>query len=152
MEVVKYAEISANFTWINIGVKLRDAQNLLQLLCPEEIFVSKWAPVSAWTLIYSGRSERFCSNCSRSARRDWTSIPDSDAWICWSFTNLHLPLMKKRTAGTQIAPRAFHFLSCHKPRCKDVLSTRTFWFWNTSYLWLMQQHVADRAGKTKGIL
>lgn len=47
MEVVKHEEILANFTWINISVKPRDAQNLLQLLCPAEIFVNKRAPVPA---------------------------------------------------------------------------------------------------------
>lgn len=52
-------------------------------------------------LNYSGKSEPFYSNSSRSAQGEWTSIRDSEAGIFWSFTNLHLPLMKKRTAGTQ---------------------------------------------------
>lgn len=63
VEVVKRAEILANFTWI-INVKLRDAQNLLQLLCPAEMFVSKWALVSACSVTLNNSLTGWSLNAS----------------------------------------------------------------------------------------
>lgn len=100
-------------------------------------------------LISSVKSERFCS---RSARRDW---PRASQAVRLGFSEALQTYpsrwWKSELQALGIAPGAFHFLSCHKLSCKDVLSKHTFWFCNTSYLWLTQQHVADRARKTKGI-
>lgn len=100
-------------------------------------------------LIYSVKSEHFCS---RSALRDWPRASQA-ARLGFSeaLQTYTSRWWKSELQALGIAPRAFHFLSCHKLNCKDALSKHTFWFCNTSYMWLAQQHVADRAGKTKGI-
>lgn len=157
MEVVKHAEILANFTWINISVKLRDAQNLLQLLCSAEIFVSKWAPVCACSVTLNHSITAWSLNASvatATAQPGETEPASETARLGFSeaLQTYTSRWWKSELQAFRIAPRAFHFLSCHKLSCKDVLSKCTFWFCNASYLWLAQQHVADRAGKTKGIL
>lgn len=104
-------------------------------------------------LINSVKSERSCSNCSRSAQRDSTRASDT-ARLGFSeaLQTCTSRRWKSELQALGIAPGAFHFLCSHKLSCKDVLHKRTFWFCNTSYLWPTQPHVADRAGKTKGIL
>lgn len=154
MEVVKHAEILANFTLINIGVKLRDAQNLLQLLCLEKIFVSRWAPVSACSVtlnhsITAGSLNPSTATAAAQPRGNERASETARLGFSEALQTYTSRWRKSELQALRIVPRAFHFLSCHKRSCKDVVSKCTFWFCDTSYLWLMQQRVADRAGKKK---
>lgn len=158
VEVVKRAEILANFTWI-INVKLRCTESAPASLSCRDVCKQMSFSVRLQRhpkqLINRVKSERFCSNCNcnRSAQRDWTQASET-ARLGFSeaLQTYTSRWWKSELQALGIAPRAFHFLSCHKLSCKDVLSKRTFWFCNASYLRLMQQYVADRAGKTKRIL